>query len=92
MTLIGLDLTDAGEVLSSDIDDVGRNALRLRKLVQSYQLSFTVMEKCRVPVIAAVHGACVGGGECCIRVYYGYLHTLPITIYGKSFEGKNFHV
>ena len=61
---IGLDLTDAGEVFSSDSDDVGRNALRLRRLVQSYQLSFSVIERCRVPVIAAVHSACVGGGEC----------------------------
>ena len=54
-------------MLSSSSDDVGRNAFKLRKLVQSYQLSFTVIEKCRVPVITAVHGACVGGGECTIR-------------------------
>ena len=80
MTTIGLDLTDIGEVFSSDTDDVGRNALRLRRLVQNYQLSFTVIEKCRVPVIAAVHSACVGGGECTIRVYCGHLHTLILPI------------
>lgn len=55
-------------MLTSDGDDVGRNAFRLRKLIQNYQLSFTVIERCRVPVIAAVHNACVGGGECTIRV------------------------
>lgn len=65
---VGLDLTDAGDVFSHDSDDVGRNALRLRRLIKSYQLSFTVIERCRVPVIAAIHSACVGGGEHCIRI------------------------
>ena len=60
---IGLDLTDAGDVFGSATGDVGRSALKLKKLLQDYQESFTVIEKCRVPVIAAVHGACVGGGE-----------------------------
>ena len=67
---VGLDLTDAADVFTSDSDDVGRNAFRLRRLIQNYQLSFTVIERCRVPVIAAVHSACVGGGERYIRVYH----------------------
>jgi len=54
---------DAGDVFSSASGEVGRNALKLKKLIQDYQESFSVIEKSRVPVIAAVHGACVGGGE-----------------------------
>jgi len=53
-------------VLTSSSDDVGRNAFKLRKLIQTYQLSFSMIERCRAPVITAVHGACVGGGECTI--------------------------
>jgi len=59
----GLDLVDAGDMFSSVSGEVGRNALKLKKLIQGYQESFSVIERCRVPVIAAVHGACVGGGE-----------------------------
>ena len=59
----GLDLTDAGDVFGATSGEVGRNALKLKKLIQDYQESFSVIERCRVPVIAAVHGACVGGGE-----------------------------
>ncbi|XP_065903414.1 delta(3,5)-Delta(2,4)-dienoyl-CoA isomerase, mitochondrial-like isoform X2 [Dysidea avara] len=58
----GLDLTDAGDVFGATSGEVGRNALKLKKLIQDYQESFSVIERCRVPVIAAVHGACVGGG------------------------------
>jgi len=34
----------------------------LHKVVTAYQSSFTSLEKCNKPVIAAVHNACIGGG------------------------------
>ncbi|KAI9189855.1 hypothetical protein H9P43_001294 [Blastocladiella emersonii ATCC 22665] len=42
--------------------DVARTGLYLMSLIDRWQRAFTAMETCRVPVIAAVHGACVGGG------------------------------
>ncbi len=35
---------------------------RLRRTVLELQESFNAVERCRVPVIAVVHGACIGGG------------------------------
>ncbi|XP_061172954.1 delta(3,5)-Delta(2,4)-dienoyl-CoA isomerase, mitochondrial-like [Saccostrea echinata] len=58
----GLDLTDMAEdFMSSDLE-VGRKAFKLRNLIRDYQETFTVIEKCPKPVIAAIHNACVGGG------------------------------
>jgi delta(3,5)-delta(2,4)-dienoyl-CoA isomerase len=62
----GLDLNDAAEDLfssSNDDKDVARKAFHMREnIIKPYQQSFTSIEKCNKPVIAAVHGACVGGG------------------------------
>ncbi|CAK9204855.1 unnamed protein product [Sphagnum jensenii] len=35
---------------------------KLRRDVKELQSSFTAFEECRKPVIAAIHGACIGGG------------------------------
>ena len=43
-------------------EDVGRRAFQLRAMVSKMQDSFTAIEKCHQPVIAAVHSACIGGG------------------------------
>jgi len=40
----------------------GRKREVLRKMVLKLQDNITAIEKCRKPVLAAVHGACVGGG------------------------------
>ena len=40
----------------------GRRAESLRRLILRLQEAFTAIERCRVPVIAAVQGACIGGG------------------------------
>eukprot|EP01060_Flectonema_neradi_P002711 TRINITY_DN11722_c0_g1_i1.p1 TRINITY_DN11722_c0_g1~~TRINITY_DN11722_c0_g1_i1.p1 ORF type:complete len:273 (+),score=56.15 TRINITY_DN11722_c0_g1_i1:793-1611(+) len=56
----GLDLMDMS--LSPKGGDVSRKAWRLRELVLDMQESFTVMERCKQPVIAAIHNACIGGG------------------------------
>lgn len=77
----GIDLMDAAKLAQTDPDmDIGRRALRMRKLVKEYQDSFTAIEKvycsllvkfsylsrivifqCKKPVIAAIHGPCIGG-------------------------------
>lgn len=60
----GLDLTDMGDVVSlhSSDEDIARKGVQLKQKIQEYQESFTSIEKCPKPVIAAVHSACVGGG------------------------------
>lgn len=42
--------------------DEGRTREKLRRQIKSMQRAVTAVEECRKPVIAAVHGACVGGG------------------------------
>lgn len=55
----GLDLMDAANLLG-DPSAVGREDLRRRIL--DLQASNNAIERCRKPVIAAVHGHCIGGG------------------------------
>ncbi|KAK9814481.1 hypothetical protein WJX72_006594 [[Myrmecia] bisecta] len=40
----------------------GRYRERLRRSIMAWQEAFTAIERCRWPVIAAVHGACIGAG------------------------------
>ncbi|CAM9382258.1 unnamed protein product [Choristocarpus tenellus] len=59
----GLDLTDSSsmkEIMATK--DVARRAFRLRKLALSMQESFTAVERCPQPVVAAVSGSCIGAG------------------------------
>ncbi|KAK2181803.1 hypothetical protein NP493_375g01048 [Ridgeia piscesae] len=59
----GIDLMSAASIMAGDPeDDVSRKATRLHGLIQHFQESFTSIEKCPKPVIAAVHNACIGGG------------------------------
>ena len=58
----GIDLS-----MFTDVNDLfggepARGAFALRKLILELQDSFTAMERSRLPVIAALHGGCVGGG------------------------------
>jgi len=51
----------------------GRAREKLRNLILDLQDTLTAIERCRKPVIAAVHGACIGGGvdlvsACDIRI------------------------
>ncbi|XP_069118101.1 delta(3,5)-Delta(2,4)-dienoyl-CoA isomerase, mitochondrial-like isoform X1 [Argopecten irradians] len=59
----GLDLTDIDTVtvMQSDLDP-SRKAFAMRGTIADYQETFTVIEKCTKPVIAAIHNACIGGG------------------------------
>lgn len=59
----GLDLTESAGLFVGDGEtDTARKAFAMRRTVMEYQNSFTAIEKCPKPVIAAVHGGCVGGG------------------------------
>ncbi len=72
----GLDLKAASTgILSADNGEVsqGRRSDDLYRHVLDLQDCFTAIERCRKPVIAAVHGHCIGGGvdlttACDIRV------------------------
>ncbi|XP_068224121.1 delta(3,5)-Delta(2,4)-dienoyl-CoA isomerase, mitochondrial-like [Palaemon carinicauda] len=71
----GLDMSDLGDmvgVVMSD-DDVARKCRKLLAIIQEFQDSFTMIEKCPKPVIAAIHNACVGGGVdliCSVDIRY----------------------
>lgn len=59
----GIDLSDLGSAFMASPDaDVARRAWNLRHKILEFQESFSVMEKCPKPVIAAVHGPCIGAG------------------------------
>lgn len=51
----------------------GRTRERLRRVVLDLQDCLSSLEQCRKPVVAAVHGSCVGGGVdliCCADMRY----------------------
>lgn len=59
----GIDLkmmADMGPMIANDCE--GRMRESLRRLVLDLQDTLTSLERCRKPVLAAVHGACIGGG------------------------------
>ncbi len=43
-------------------EDDGRKREKLRRLILKLQDTLTSIERCRKPVLAAIHGACIGGG------------------------------
>lgn len=59
----GLDLKWAAEdALADRGGEVARAREALRRKVKRMQESFSVIDRCRVPVIAVVQGGCIGGG------------------------------
>jgi enoyl-CoA hydratase len=46
----------------ADNDCRARGAEKLRRMILDIQDTVTAIERCRKPVIARIHGACVGGG------------------------------
>ena len=51
----------------------GRAREKLRRLILDLQDTLTSLERCRKPVLAAIHGACIGGGVdlvCCADMRY----------------------
>ncbi|XP_015127487.1 delta(3,5)-Delta(2,4)-dienoyl-CoA isomerase, mitochondrial isoform X2 [Diachasma alloeum] len=60
----GLDVQEA-IILGQEVaqhEDVARKARLLEKRIKLYQDALFSIEKCRKPVIAAIHGLCIGGG------------------------------
>ena len=59
----GIDLSLLGGI-HADIADTcdGRQGEKLRRMILDLQDTLTSLERCRKPVLAAIHGACVGGG------------------------------
>lgn len=60
-----------GQQIQQDCD--GRTRESLRRVILDLQDCLTSLERCRKPVLAAVHGACVGGGIdliCCTDMRY----------------------
>ncbi|QNM96982.1 crotonase/enoyl-CoA hydratase family protein [Chitinimonas koreensis] len=59
----GIDLTMLMAVQSHIQDEcLGRQAEKLRRFIIGLQDSLSAIERCRKPVIAAIHGSCIGGG------------------------------
>ena len=58
----GIDLSIFTDITKLFEGEPGRAAYSFRKKLHRLQDSFTAMERSRLPVIAAVHGGCVGGG------------------------------
>lgn len=70
----GIDLAMlAGVADEVDDDCEGRKREKLRRVILDLQDTLTTLERCRKPVIAAIHGACIGGGIdliCCADMRY----------------------
>jgi len=60
----GIDLSDLTKLASVIYgeDDIARKNLTFYNQVLWYQDQFTDIERCKKPVIACIHNACVGGG------------------------------
>jgi len=59
----GIDLEMLGSIRQEIADPCdGRMRERLRRLILDLQDCLTALERCRKPVLAAIHGHCIGGG------------------------------
>ncbi len=58
----GIDLEDFSSLMAEPTGCGGRRREKLRKTILALQDSFTAIEQCGKPVIAAIHGGCIGGG------------------------------
>ncbi|XP_061991606.1 delta(3,5)-Delta(2,4)-dienoyl-CoA isomerase, peroxisomal [Rosa rugosa] len=59
----GIDLNNLSSIAGSSVSgDRGRDGERLRRAIKLMQDAITAIERCRKPVIAAIQGACIGGG------------------------------
>lgn len=58
----GIDLTMMQSLAPDPKADPGRVRERLRRKIKTMQETFTCLERCRKPVIAAIHNGCLGAG------------------------------
>jgi len=69
----GIDLATAGDIAGADTTDVARRALATTSHVRQLQRHAACLERCAVPVVAAISGYCLGLGidlvaSACIRL------------------------
>lgn len=73
----GIDVSDARffagieSDAADDDSDAARTSIAFAPQIAQMQAAFTALEECPVPVVAAIHGACVGAGvdlACCADV------------------------
>lgn len=57
----GIDLQMLAQVAGVTGQDIGRNAEQIRQKIRRLQAAFYAIDECRKPVIAAIHGYCIGG-------------------------------
>ena len=58
----GLDLNDFTVGLTATEGEPARSAEALRRTILNMQETMSVLDRCRLPVLAAIQGACIGGG------------------------------
>ncbi len=58
----GMDLAAFGSIAALFQQEPGRAAYAFRAKILQLQEAFSAIERARFPVIAAIHGACIGGG------------------------------
>ena len=58
----GLDLNDFAAGLTATEGAPARSAEALRRTILNMQETMSVLDRCRLPVLAAIQGACIGGG------------------------------
>lgn len=69
----GIDLALFSEVAGDPDQEQGRKSEDLRQLILRLQGNLSAIERCRKPVLAAIHSSCIGGGvdmvSCCDMRY-----------------------
>ncbi|ERN06255.1 hypothetical protein AMTR_s00016p00201290 [Amborella trichopoda] len=58
----GIDILSLKSLQNQQTQDQGRAREALRRAIKEMQSAITAIELCRKPVIASIHGACIGGG------------------------------
>ncbi|KAL0408468.1 UNVERIFIED_CONTAM: Delta(3,5)-Delta(2,4)-dienoyl-CoA isomerase, peroxisomal [Sesamum radiatum] len=68
--------------------DTGRTGEKLRREIKFLQRAVTAIEECRKPVIAAVHGACLGGGSLQrLPGIVGFGNAMELALTARRFSG-----
>jgi len=69
----GIDLGLFGEITQTQASDKARFSEQMRRTILQLQGNLTAVERCRKPVLVAIHGGCIGGGVdlvCCADMRY----------------------
>ena len=71
----GIDITDETFFANIQTDqndtDIARKTMAFKSQILEMQSAFSALEQCTVPVVASIHGACIGAGvdlACCADV------------------------